>query len=65
MGTWGVSKEELINRLIECLDDTEGDFDTQTLLDALEFMKNYCPTSDSKKWEEHKWRKKLMEIDFE
>jgi len=60
MGTWGVSKKELVSRLVECLDNTEGDFDTETLLEALEFLKDYCPTSDSKEFEEKRWRKDLM-----
>lgn len=59
MGTWEVSKRELIETLTECLDETEGDFDTSTLLDALEFMKLYCPTSDSLKYSERVWRRKL------
>lgn len=59
MGTWGVSKKELIERLTDLLDEIEGDFDTKNLIDALEFMKFYAPTSDSDKVFERIWRKKL------
>ena len=52
MGTWGISKIELISILTECLDNAEGDFNNKTLLEALEFMKFYCPTSDSTKKQE-------------
>lgn len=63
MGTWGVSKEEIVSALTEGLDDLEGDFDNKTLLDSLEFMKSYSPTSDSTKKQEKIWRKKLKELD--
>lgn len=59
MGTWGVSKKELVDNLTDCLDNIEGDFDTKTLLEALEFMKFYCPTSDSASSLEKLWGRKL------
>lgn len=63
MGTWGVSKQELVQRLTECLDDIEGDFDSLTLSEALVFMNGYCPTSDSSKRAENLWHKKLKELE--
>lgn len=62
MGTWGVSANELVARLTECLDETEGDFDKKTLGEALEFMKGYCPTSDSTTKEEKVWRKLYTDL---
>ena len=62
MGDWVVSKIELASKLTECLDDIEGDFDTKTLIDALEFMKFYSPTSDSSKAFGKVWQKKMKEI---
>lgn len=62
MGTWGVSKVELVSKLTECLDDIEGDFYMETLLDALDFMKLYAPTSDSTEEHEKLWKNKMKEI---
>lgn len=59
MGTYGVSRSALIGELVSCLDDVEGDFDRKTLWEALEFMKSYCPTSDSTEAQENKWNKDL------
>ncbi|MGV8150022.1 MAG: hypothetical protein ACLKAN_13575 [Alkaliphilus sp.] len=56
MGTWGVSSNELVEKLTDCLDKREGDFDKKTLRDALKFMEGYCPTSDSTTKEEKVWR---------
>lgn len=57
MGTWGVSTNELVEKLTECLDNVEGDFDKHTLADALKFMQGYGPTSDSIPEVDKVWRK--------
>lgn len=62
MGTWGVSKEELIGKLVDCLDDIEGDFDTNTLKEALEFMCWYGFTSDSPAGTQKVWKRKLLSL---
>lgn len=63
MGTWGVSKKELIGRLVDCLDETEGDFDTKTLLETANFLRFYCPTSTSLKKNERNWKKMLKGLE--
>ncbi len=62
MGTWGVSTNELVEKLTDCLDNVEGDFSKKELNEALKFMGGYCPTSDSTKKEEKVWRKLLSQI---
>jgi len=62
MGTYGVSAQELVGELTECLDNIEGDFTTQELSEALDFLKGYCPTIDSTKKQEKWWRKKLEDL---
>ena len=61
MGTYNYSKNMLIEELKDFLDEIEGDFDAVDLVDALEFMKNYSPTSDSSKAFEIRWRKMLKD----
>ena len=63
MGTYGVSTKELIERLVDCLDNTEGDFDSESLMDALDFLRFYAPTSDTSKQFEKMWRYKLKKLD--
>ena len=63
MGTWGVSTKELIETLVECLDDIEGDFSNDNLSKALTFIQGYSPTSDSNKAKEKSWRLKLKQLD--
>ena len=60
MGTWGVSEKELIERLTNCLDDIEGDFNKKDLKNALEFMKTYGFTSDASDKYRQAWRGKLI-----
>lgn len=62
MGIWGVSKQELVEQLTDCLDNIEGDFNINTLVESLEFLKWYCPTLDSPKSSERIWRKKLNDL---
>lgn len=62
MGIYIVSKEELIEKLTDCLDNVEGDFNSENLLEALEFMKYYAPTSDTSKAFEKMWNKKLDKL---
>ena len=62
MCTWGVSTVELVNKITECLDDIEGDFDKETLEEALNFMRGYCPTSNSTEKEEKFWRSLLSKL---
>lgn len=59
MGTYGVSENELIEKLSDCLDNIEGDFNKLDLFNALEFMKRYAPTSDTTKVAERNWHKEL------
>ena len=59
MGTWGVSTDELIDRLVDCLDNIEGDFSNDDLSKALTFIQGYAPTSDSNKGKENEWQKKI------
>lgn len=65
MGTWGVSSKELIYRITDLLNDIEGDFSTEGLLYALEFLKTYAPTSNSNKTKEKLWNKKLDALGVE
>lgn len=46
MGTYNYTKEMLIEEFKDFLDDFEGDFTTNDLVEALEFMKLYPHTSD-------------------
>ena len=61
MGTYNYSENMLIEKLVLFLDKLEGDFDGVDLSNALEFMKHYCPTSDSCIAFEKRWRKMLKE----
>lgn len=58
MGTYGLSKQELCIAMAEALDDLEGNFSDQGLHDALNKMKDYPYTSNSRKTDK-KWRKFL------
>ena len=62
MGTWGVSTNELVEKLTECLDNIEGDFDKKNLGEALQFMQGYGPTSDSVVKEDKHWRKMFASL---
>jgi len=62
MGNWGVDKKELIQKLTECLDNIEGDFNSDDLSKALNFMQHYAPTSDSCDEKYTEWNRKLKEI---
>jgi len=59
MGTYNYSEEMLIEELIEFLDGLEGDFDKKDLKNALNFMKDYAPTSDSSSFYENRWHRLL------
>jgi len=61
MGTWKCSTKDLIEVMASGLDSIEGDFSTGDLLFALEKMKMYPYTSNSRRSEE-KWRKYLNDI---
>ncbi len=65
MGTYGVSVNELIEELTECLDNIEGDFSSKDLMEALDFMRWYAPTSDSSKNLEKIWHRELKERGLE
>lgn len=58
MGHYGISKQELVEAMAKSLDDLEGDFSDQGLHEALEKMKEYPYTSNSRR-SEKKWRKFL------
>lgn len=62
MGTYNLDKIELVTELMECLDDIEGDFNTETLLESLEFMKYYGHCSDSLKATERTWNQKCKKL---
>lgn len=62
MGTWGVSTKELIEKLVDCLDNIEGDFSNDGLSKALTFLQQYAPTSDSNNAREDEWNKKLKKM---
>ena len=62
MGTWGVSVNELVEKLTDCLDNMEGDFDRKTLREALNFMSGYGPTTDSTGDEDGTWRKLFAKL---
>jgi len=59
MGTYNYSEEMLIEELKEFLDELEGDFNKKDLKDALKFMENYAPTSDSSSFYENRWHRLL------
>jgi len=59
MGTYNYSENMLIEELKEFLDDLEGDFNKEDLQNALEFLKNYAPTSDSSSFYENRWDRLL------
>jgi len=61
MGSYNYSKEMLIEELTEFLNDIEGDFNSKDLIEVLEFMKDYAPTSDSSQIKLKNWIKKLKE----
>lgn len=60
MGTYGLSKQELCVAMAEALDGLEGDFSDQGLHEALEEMKKYPYTSNSRR-SSKKWRKFLQD----
>ena len=55
MGIYVLSKKELVEAMAEALDDLEGDFSDKILHEALEKMKEYPYTSNSRR-SEKKWR---------
>jgi hypothetical protein len=59
MGTYNYSEGMLIEELKDFLDELEGDFNKENLKNALEFMKNYAPTTDSSSFYENRWHKLL------
>lgn len=62
MGTYNYSKKMLIEELTSFLDLVDGDFTTKDLVDALEFMKSYAPTSDSSNSFNRVWEKKIGDL---
>lgn len=56
MGTYGLVSIDLIKAMAETLDNLEGDFSTHSLLFALEKMKKYPYTSNSRRSEKI-WKK--------
>ena len=62
MGIYIVSVKELIEKLIDCVDDIEGDFSNTDIEKALYFMQGYAPTSDSNKSREKEWKLKLKQL---
>ena len=62
MGAYMVSSKEIIERLTDCLDNIEGDFSSYELVEALDFMMYYAPTSDNSKHFEKIWHKKLKSL---
>ena len=62
MGTYNYSKEMIIKELTYSLDEIEGDFITKDLIDALEFLKEYSPTSDSSQKMSRLWKKKMEDL---
>ena len=67
MGTYNYDADMLIEELKDFLDNLAGDFNRRDLKEALEFMKDYAPTSDSSASYENrwhrllKWRKKIQD----
>jgi len=61
MGTYNYSEEMLIEELKDFLDNLEGDFNKKDLKNALNFMKDYAPTSDSSSFYENRWHRLLEE----
>lgn len=59
MGTYNYSENMLIEELKDFLDEVKGDFTKEDLKKALEFMKNYSPTSDSSSFYENRWHRLL------
>lgn len=58
MGVWMNDEKDLVIELAETLDDIEGDFTQETLVKALEKLKEYPYVCD-KEIDEKKWRKYL------
>ena len=56
MGTYMYDKKELIDKMIESIENVEGDFTDKSLQEALEVMKLYPYVCDKTK-SEVKWRK--------
>lgn len=63
MGTYGVSTNDLIEALVKCLDNIEGDFSNDDLSKALTFLHGYAPTSDSNKAKEKEWGLQLKRLE--
>ena len=61
MGVWIVSVKDLVECMASGLDSIEGDFSDKHLKEALEQMKKYPYTSNSRK-SEKKWREYLDDI---
>ena len=59
MGTYNYTEDMLIEELTDFLDNLEGDFTKSALKKALEFMKDYAPTSDSSSMYENRWHRLL------
>lgn len=59
MGSYNYDEDMLIEELTDFLDNLEGDFTKSGLKKALEFMKDYAPTSDSSSFYENRWHRLL------
>jgi len=59
MCSYNYSENMLIEELKSFLDDLEGDFNKKDLKNALEFLKDYAPTSDSSSFYENRWQRLL------
>ncbi|KKM69051.1 hypothetical protein LCGC14_1454710 [marine sediment metagenome] len=58
MGSYGISKEEMIEAIVEALDKLEGDFTQEQLFSVLKMCRNYPYVSD-KVINDGYWRKLL------
>ena len=58
MGSYGISKQEMIEAIAEALDDLEGDFTQEMLFSVLKFCRNYPYVSD-KIINDGFWKKQL------
>lgn len=62
MGTYNYDWKMLVEKLKECLDNIQGDFNQDDLIKALNFMFYYQPLLDGNKGLEKFWHKKLKEV---
>ena len=58
MGIYNNSKKEIVQKISDALDDIEGDFTQETLLNALEQCKKY-PYVVDKELSDRAWRRYL------